>query len=68
MEKYMSLKVLIADQFPEKYMNKMTESGLEVIFQPKLGENDLPEAAKDVDIIVVRSTKVNEATIIMLKN
>ena len=40
----MSLKVLIADQFPEKYINKLTEQGIEVSYQPKLGENDIPAA------------------------
>ncbi|GJQ32086.1 MAG: 3-phosphoglycerate dehydrogenase [Ignavibacteriaceae bacterium] len=59
----MSLKVLIADQFPEKYINKLTEQGIEVSYQPKLGESDIPAAAKDVDIIVVRSTKVSEEAI-----
>jgi D-3-phosphoglycerate dehydrogenase len=36
---------------------------LEVIYSPKLGEKDLPEAAKEVDILVVRSTIVNAETI-----
>lgn len=57
------MKVLIADKLPEQYVQKLKDHDLEVIFEPKLGENDLPEAAKDVDIIVVRSTVVNEATI-----
>jgi D-3-phosphoglycerate dehydrogenase len=59
----MTLKVLIADQFPEKYINILKAKDLDVLYQPKLGENEMPEVAKDVDIIVVRSTKVNEATI-----
>jgi D-3-phosphoglycerate dehydrogenase len=59
----MKIKVLVADKLPQKYLDMLTEHGLEVINNPKLGENDLPEAAKDVDIIVVRSTKVNEETI-----
>lgn len=59
----MKIKVLVADKLPQKYLDMLTEHGLEVINNPKLGENDLPEAAKDVDVIVVRSTKVNEETI-----
>jgi len=59
----MKLKVLIADKFPDQYIKEMEDLDLEVIYSPKLGENDLPEAAKDVDIIVVRSTIVNEETI-----
>lgn len=59
----MKIKVLVADKLPQKYLDMLTEHGLEVINNPKLGENDLPEAAKEVDVIVVRSTKVNEETI-----
>src|SRR5574338_95074 len=59
----MKLKVLVADKFPDKYIQQMKDLDLEVIYNPKLGEKDLPEAAKDADIIVVRSTIVNEETI-----
>jgi D-3-phosphoglycerate dehydrogenase len=59
----MKLKVLVADKFPEKYIQKMKNLQLDVDYQPKLGEKDLPEAAKEVDILVVRSTVVNEETI-----
>lgn len=60
----MKVKVLIADKFPEEYVQQLKDSDLEVIYSPKLGENDLPEAAKDVDILIVRSTIVNADTII----
>lgn len=59
----MKLKVLIADKFPEKYIQELKALDLEVIYEPKLGEKDLPKAAEDVDILVVRSTVVNEETI-----
>jgi len=59
----MKAKVLIADKFPEEYIQQMKDSDLEVIYSPKLGENDLPEAAKDVEILIVRSTVVNADTI-----
>lgn len=59
----MKLKVLVADKFPDKYIQQMKDLDLEVIYNAKLGEKDLPEAAKDVDIIIVRSTIVNEETI-----
>ncbi|MEP0862039.1 MAG: phosphoglycerate dehydrogenase [Ignavibacterium sp.] len=59
----MKLKVLIADKFPEKYIQELKDLNLEVIYEPKLGEKDLPKAAEDVDILVVRSTVVNEETI-----
>lgn len=60
----MKIKVLVADKFPDKYIQQMKDLDLEVIYNAKLGEKDLPEAAKDVDILVVRSTIVNEDTII----
>ena len=63
----MKLKVLVADKFPDKYIQQMKDLDLEVIYNAKLGEKDLPEAAVDVDIVVVRSTVVNEETIINSK-
>ncbi|MDP2362760.1 MAG: 3-phosphoglycerate dehydrogenase [Ignavibacteria bacterium] len=59
----MKLKVLVADKFPDKYIQQMKDLDLEVIYNAKLGEKDLPEAAIDSDIIVVRSTVVNEEAI-----
>lgn len=61
----MSVKVLVADKFPETYIEEMKKMDLEVIYSPKLGESDIPEAAKDVDILVVRSTKVSADAINM---
>ncbi|MBM4175760.1 MAG: phosphoglycerate dehydrogenase [Ignavibacteria bacterium] len=57
------MKVIVADKFPDIYINQMKDLKLDVVYNPKLGENDLPEAAKDADAIVVRSTIVNEKTI-----
>lgn len=57
------MKVLIADKLPDKYVQKLRDHELEVAFEPKLGENDLVEAAKDADILIVRSTVVNAKTI-----
>jgi D-3-phosphoglycerate dehydrogenase len=59
----MKLKVLIADKFPEKYIEQMKKLNLEVTYEPKFVEKDLEEAAKEVDILVVRSTIVNETAI-----
>jgi D-3-phosphoglycerate dehydrogenase len=64
----MKVKVLIADKFPENYIQQMQDMDLEVIYSPKLGENDLPEAAKEADILIVRSTVVNAETINNSKN
>jgi D-3-phosphoglycerate dehydrogenase len=59
----MKVKVLVADKFPESYLQQMKDLDLEVVYSPKLGENDLPGAIKDIDILVVRSTIVNADTI-----
>jgi D-3-phosphoglycerate dehydrogenase len=59
----MKVKILIADKFPEKYVEKFKSMDLNVNYSPKLGENDLPTAAKDTDILIVRSTIVNAETI-----
>lgn len=64
----MKVKVLVADKFPDQYIKQMQDLNLEVEYSPKLGENDLPEAIKDTDILVVRSTKVNAQTITNGKN
>lgn len=57
------MKVLIADKLPDFYIKKIQDLGVEVINSPKLSENDIPLAAKDVDIIIVRSTVINAETI-----
>src|SRR5690606_10248563 len=59
----MKVKELIADKFPDQYIQQLRDHDLEVIYKPKLGENDLPDAAREIDILVVRSTVVNEETI-----
>ena len=46
------MKVLIADKFPEKYIDELKNNNLDVIYEPKLGENDLPEKVKGADILV----------------
>ncbi len=57
------MKILIADKFPEQYLPKFEELGLEVFYKPKLGEDEIADHIQDIDILVVRSTKVNEKTI-----
>ena len=59
----MKVKILLADKFPEKYVEELKSFDLDVDYNPKLGEKDLPEAVKDHDILIVRSTKVNANTI-----
>ncbi|MGB2579212.1 D-3-phosphoglycerate dehydrogenase [Elusimicrobium simillimum] len=59
------MKILIADKFPDKKITVLKEQGHEVACNPSLDETTLSEEAKTYqpDIIIVRSTKVNAATI-----
>jgi len=59
----MKTKILIADKFPDKYLDELKNLDVEVENSPKLGEKDLETAAKDATILVVRSTVVNKTTI-----
>ena len=58
------MKILIADKFPEVYIQKLRDNNIEVIYEPKLGENDIIKYVHDVDTIIVRSTKVNADAIL----
>lgn len=57
------MKVLIADKFPEQYIDTLKSMGLEVDLQPKYGEADVAENIKGYDFLIVRSTKVNETAV-----
>lgn len=57
------MKVLIADKFPEKYVEELRNQGVEVVYEPGLGENDIPSHTEGINVIVVRSTKVNAAAL-----
>jgi D-3-phosphoglycerate dehydrogenase len=59
----MNTKILIADKFPDLYLDQLKNLDVEVEYSPKLGENDLETTAKDATVLVVRSTIVNESTI-----
>lgn len=53
------MKVLIADKFPDKYIQSLKNDGVEVVYEPKYGENDIPAHLDGINVIVVRSTNVN---------
>ena len=48
----MKTKILIADKFPDKYLDELKNLDVEVENSPKLGEKDLETAAKDAAILV----------------
>src|SRR5262245_11885986 len=60
-----TMKVLIADKFEESGINGLKEIGCEVVYNPDLKDALLTEAVRDsqADVLIVRSTKVNEATL-----
>lgn len=57
------MKILIADKFPDLYTEKIKSLADELIVNPKLIADDLPSNIKDIDILIVRSTVVNEKCI-----
>lgn len=62
------MRVLIADAFPERYLDDLRSLGLEVVYDPGATTESLPEKVERTQILVVRSTKVDRATITAAKN
>lgn len=58
-----AIKVLIADKMSKKAVQALQALGLDVTMNPDLGTDNLPEAIQDATILIVRSTKVNAATL-----
>ncbi len=56
-------QVLIADKLHPSVLADISQLGCEVIEQPQLSADDLPQAIGDADILVVRSTKVTAKTL-----
>jgi D-3-phosphoglycerate dehydrogenase len=57
------MRVLIADKFPQEQQDRLARLGFAIRFEPDLSAEALPAAVGDAQILVVRSTKVTEATI-----
>ncbi len=59
------MKVLIADKFEQSGIDGLKASGCEVISNPDLKDDALAQAIDDTraDVLVVRSTQVNEAAL-----
>jgi len=53
------MKILIADKFPEKQLDEIKKMKVELEYAPKLKADELPEAARESDILIVRSTEVH---------
>ena len=59
------MRVLIADKFEESGQEGFESAGFEVVYQPALTEETLASEVERLrpDVLVVRSTKVNEAAL-----
>lgn len=57
------MKVLLADRLPQGTITQLERLGLDVASRPELGADDLPAAIAGARVLVVRSTKVTEATV-----
>jgi D-3-phosphoglycerate dehydrogenase len=53
------MRVLVADEFPKVHLEALRGLGLTVDFRPQLKGDDLPEAAREASILIVRGTEVN---------
>ena len=57
------MKILIADKFPEHYLDELRNRGHQCEYRPELTGNELPESITDFQALVVRSTRVEAATV-----
>lgn len=55
------MRILVADEFSRKHLDALRGLGLTVEFKPELKADELVEAAKEVSMLVVRSTEVKRA-------
>ena len=58
-----TLNILIADNFPEAHRRALQEAGHRIAFEPELAGEALERAIQDHEILVVRGTRVEAATI-----
>jgi len=57
------MRVLVADDFPERQLERLRKRGHDVRYEPDLTAADLPGVVADTEILVVRSTEVSRETI-----
>jgi hypothetical protein len=57
------MKVLVADKFEQSGQDGLKSLGCEVIYKPDIKDDSLTQTIRDErpEVLVVRSTKVNEA-------
>ncbi|MEM7258513.1 MAG: hypothetical protein AAF404_14130, partial [Pseudomonadota bacterium] len=57
------MNILIADSFPQTHQDALSDEGHQLTFEPSLDESSLAAAVGDNEVLIVRSTKVNAATL-----
>jgi D-3-phosphoglycerate dehydrogenase len=57
------MKVLVADKFPRERLSDLEGLGVEVAYQPDVPVKDLPAAAANATVLVVRSKQVGAAVL-----
>ena len=57
------MRILVADRLPAQFEASMRAAGHDCVLRPELTEAELPEAVGDVDVLVVRSTRVTGRTL-----
>ncbi len=57
------MNILIADKFPAHWTDVLAKQGHKITYNPSLDETTLPNAVKDQEILIVRSTKVPASVI-----
>lgn len=62
------MRALVADAFPVRYIDDLRALGLDVVYDPNVTAEALPERARDAAVLIVRSKKVDRATITAAKD
>lgn len=62
------MRALIADAFPARYLDDLQSAGFDVVYDPNATTESLPAKVQDTHVLIVRSTKVDQATIAAAKN
>ena len=57
------MKLLVADKFPDKQINSLKSSVHLIDYKPELGEDDLVNSIGSAEVLIVRSTRVNQEVI-----
>jgi len=57
------IKILIADKVSDELIAKLTALGAEVVYNPDLNADSLPDAIGNAMVLIVRSTRVTQETI-----